>query len=158
MAFTHVSRKMSPKTHNSFKEANSYGGGFPDAEVRSGRRLYQAYDIFVNSKHPHVKVILSNGIRPEKDDDLLRSELLVILAVMHSRLRVEAFLDHVIMLVRLCPRTSLSNLHNFSLGLSLLELFAYVPFRKVHVFHTHASMPRDPFHRDVRGKTQEYER
>ncbi|PYI16400.1 hypothetical protein BO99DRAFT_405162 [Aspergillus violaceofuscus CBS 115571] len=71
--------------------------GFPDAEVRSGRGLYEAYDIFVNSKHPHVKLILSNAVRPEKEDDLLRSELLVILAVMHSRLRVESFLDHVIM-------------------------------------------------------------
>ncbi|RAH84552.1 hypothetical protein BO86DRAFT_454136 [Aspergillus japonicus CBS 114.51] len=78
-------------------ETNFHIDGFPDREVRSGRGLYAANDIFVNSKHPHVKVILSNAVRPEKDDDLLRSELLVILAAMHSRLRVESFLDHVIM-------------------------------------------------------------
>ncbi|PYH86799.1 hypothetical protein BO82DRAFT_349918 [Aspergillus uvarum CBS 121591] len=76
---------------------NFHIDGFPDREDSSGRNQYEAYNIFVNSKHPHVKLILSNAVRPEKEDNLLRSELLVILAVMHSRLRVESFFDHVIM-------------------------------------------------------------
>ncbi|OJJ96264.1 hypothetical protein ASPACDRAFT_81512 [Aspergillus aculeatus ATCC 16872] len=71
--------------------------GFPNAEVRSGSGLYQAYDIFVHSKHPHVKLIMSSAVGPEKEQDLLRSELLIILAVMHSRLRVESMLEHVVM-------------------------------------------------------------
>ncbi|RAH71872.1 uncharacterized protein BO66DRAFT_436746 [Aspergillus aculeatinus CBS 121060] len=67
------------------------------AEVRSGRGLYQAYEIFVTSRHPHVKLIMSNAVAPENEEDLLRSELLIILAVMHSRLRVETMLEHVVM-------------------------------------------------------------
>ncbi|RAK77381.1 uncharacterized protein BO72DRAFT_496052 [Aspergillus fijiensis CBS 313.89] len=87
------------------------------AEVRSGRTLYQAYDIFVNSRHPHVKLIMSNAIARENEQDLLRSELLIILAVMHSRLRVETMLEHV---VCHCLRAML----------------------KVRAFRIHAPMPR----------------
>ncbi|RAH48825.1 uncharacterized protein BO95DRAFT_460680 [Aspergillus brunneoviolaceus CBS 621.78] len=74
------------------------------AEVRSVRGLYQAYDIFVNSRHLHVKLIMSNAIARENEQNLLQSELLIILAVMHSRLRVETMLEHVVMpSIKDCP-------------------------------------------------------